>query len=49
MTKAELIEKVAKGAVLTKADAGRALDTALTSRLRFDKFLSVCPSHICYT
>lgn len=31
MTKAELIEKVADGAGLTKADAGRALDTALDS------------------
>lgn len=31
MTKAELIEKVASGAGLSKSDAGRALDTALES------------------
>lgn len=29
MTKAELIEKVASGAGISKSDAGRALDTAL--------------------
>jgi len=29
MTKAELIEKIASGAELSKADAGRALDAAL--------------------
>jgi DNA-binding protein HU-beta len=31
MTKAELIDKVASGAGLSKADAGRALDAALDS------------------
>ncbi len=31
MTKAELIEKIASGAGLSKADAGKALDTALNS------------------
>lgn len=31
MTKAELIEKIASGAGLSKADAGKALDTTLNS------------------
>ena len=31
MTKAELIDKIASGAKLTKADAGRALDSTLNS------------------
>ncbi|HAM50856.1 MAG TPA: DNA-binding protein HU [Nitrospiraceae bacterium] len=31
MTKADLVEKIAKDASLTKADAGRALDTTIES------------------
>lgn len=31
MTKAELVEKIAKDASLSKADAGRALDTTIES------------------